>query len=282
MTGDLEILSVREVTDDEVAFYEEHGWVRLPGLIDRTLAKRMLEVLEELYDSTSSLFRHPDDQAVTERKWRVSGGDLRGLAESVTLESGWFWAYGIDVEPVATFARSWELGRALHRLMNRQRLTDQSIGVRFGGNALTRVAPHETRRQHRYHQDTPFGTDRVGALQLWVALDETSPEQAPPRFLSGSHREGPLGSYYELAVEGRTVIDHYPKLLDLYNWSLPFHYEPGDATVHHCYTIHSTPENRSDRARFNYIGNYRPTDSLPMPSGHSIAGDDTTLPVIYP
>src|SRR5688572_9162802 len=39
---------VREVTDEEVAFYHEHGWVMLPGLAAPELAAELRRVALEL------------------------------------------------------------------------------------------------------------------------------------------------------------------------------------------------------------------------------------------
>jgi hypothetical protein len=59
------------------------------------------------------------------------------------------------------------------------------------------------------------------------------------------------------------VLERYPKLKELYPLSPPFHYQPGDASVHHGYTIHGTPLNRTDKPRWSYIPTYVPADNLP-------------------
>ena len=35
---------VREVTDEEIAFYHEYGWVMMKGLVDRDFATELLSV----------------------------------------------------------------------------------------------------------------------------------------------------------------------------------------------------------------------------------------------
>jgi hypothetical protein len=37
---------VRDVTDDEVGFYQEHGWVKLEGLVSPSVVASMLERLK--------------------------------------------------------------------------------------------------------------------------------------------------------------------------------------------------------------------------------------------
>jgi ectoine hydroxylase-related dioxygenase (phytanoyl-CoA dioxygenase family) len=100
----------------------------------------------------------------------------------------------------------------------------------------------------------------VGELQFWLALDEVTPEMGAMRFLSGVHREGPLGAG-AIGAPGEDLLAQYPKLCDVYEFSPPFHYRPGDATVHHGYMVHGAPPNLSDRPRCSYIFSYTPADT---------------------
>src|SRR5690349_24826873 len=60
---------VREVTDEEVSFFRENGWVYLPGLISRQIAGDLLAHLKRLYGvEYDELPRdHPDAQQTMER-----------------------------------------------------------------------------------------------------------------------------------------------------------------------------------------------------------------------
>jgi hypothetical protein len=72
---------------------------------------------------------------------------------------------------------------------------------------------------------------------FWVALADIVPEQGAMRFLTGSHREGPLGTHGVLGTGASDdALTVYPGLLDLYELSPPLNYRAGDATVHHCLT----------------------------------------------
>ena len=44
-------MRVREIGDDEVAFFQEHGWAHLPDLLDR-------EAIARLYDRAQDLYRN--------------------------------------------------------------------------------------------------------------------------------------------------------------------------------------------------------------------------------
>jgi ectoine hydroxylase-related dioxygenase (phytanoyl-CoA dioxygenase family) len=78
-----------------------------------------------------------------------------------------------------------------------------------------------------------------------------TPNRGHPRGDNGASRLG-----------GRDddIVDHYPRLLDLYEWSQPLDYAPGDATVHHAYTVHGAPANSTGRPRWAYLVRYASAD----------------------
>ncbi len=217
--------NIREVTADEVAFYEQNGWVKLDGLITPELTAELMRV-------------------------GLETGDRPGAWESMAAAPG--------IEPFRTMVFGERMARNAARLVNRRRLTDTDIGLRYRNDHLVR---RDRGEQHGtpYHQDSAeHGSDRIGELQFWLALEEVTPEMGAMRFLSGVHREGPLGSG---ALSPQDLLVQYPKLMDLYEMSPPFHYRPGDATVHHGYMVHGAPPNSTDRPRWSYIFSYTPADT---------------------
>lgn len=243
--------NIRDVTDDEVAFYEENGWVKLDRLISPELATELMRV-------------------------GLETSDRPGAWESMATEPG--------VEPFRSVMFSDRMGRNASHLVNRKRLTDTDIGLRYRNDHLVRRDPG-TEQGTPYHQDSAeHGSDRAGELQFWLALDEVTPEMGAMRFLSGVQREGPLGS----GAFHDDLLLQYPKLTDLYELSPPFHYQPGDATVHHGYMIHGAPPNSTDRRRWSYIFSYTPADTRWWNGEMKNWGSerrhlsDTTNPIVYP
>lgn len=112
-------------------------------------------------------------------------------------------------------------------------------------------------RRGPHHQDAPeLGSDQVGEVQFWIALDEVTPEMGAMRFLDGSHREGILGVPFSDEAglawgELPDLLDRFPKLTDLYELSPALHYQPGDANVHHPQMVHGAPPNTTDRRRLS-------------------------------
>src|SRR3954451_16147852 len=118
--------------------------------------------------------------------------------------------------------------------------------------AVKMPAGHLTSQPTDWHQDwINFPFDRVGFLSFWIALDEIPAERGAMRFLSGSHREGPLGR--REFGGARHVVEYYPRLLDRYEISPPLDLQPGDCTVHNGMVIRSAPENATDQPRWAYI-----------------------------
>src|SRR5262249_11396262 len=133
------------------------------------------------------------------------------------------------VDPFPQVALGEPMARVAHRLIDRARLTDALIPTQFLDDLVWCREPGCQGTQ--YHQDSGVeGVDRVRRLSFWVALDEVTPDMGAMRFVTGSHREGPLGwPQRDESGETADVLDTYPKLLDLLELSPPFHYQPGDA-----------------------------------------------------
>lgn len=253
---------IRDVSDDEIVTYEEQGWVKLDGLVSPDLVAELLEAAKRLL-----------------RTAQESPTDV-GRAV-VKLEESIFQGRKIREEPFYSFTMNEGLGRVVHRLMNRRRLTDEPVGVRYCEDALIckfPLADDAATNTIPFHQDLTFGTDRVGGFNLWIALDEVTPEQGGMRFLTGSHREGAMGNVVD-------ILAQYPKLTSLYEWSEPFHYMPGDATVHHGYIVHGSPDNRSSKPRWSYVPTYIPADCAQFTDrglGYTDEQDeDARFPLVY-
>src|SRR5687768_2052098 len=239
-------LPIRDVTDEEVATFERNGWVKLEGLISPEVAGQMLAVASDTRDR----LRESDGDA-----WLGKVGRL---------------ARDRQVEPFYSVVMGPQMGRAASRLINRSRLTEREVPVRHSGEALFCKEPVGmglAAAPTYFHQDLCVNNwqDRVGSVAFWIALAEVTPAHGAMRFVTGSHREGPLG--YDIRehimgpdFEAVGVLAAYPKLLDIYDLSPPLHYRPGDATVHHCNMIHGAPQNVTDEPRWAYVFDYIPAD----------------------
>lgn len=96
-------------------------------------------------------------------------------------------------------------------------------------------------------------------MNIWIALDEVTPDMGSMRFYSGSHRLGPLGRVWP---EGKKLLDVYPDIPKELTLSPELYLMPGDATMHHSLCIHGAPANSTDRPRWAYILQLFPADAV--------------------
>lgn len=266
---------IRDVTAAEVAHYEENGWVMLRGLFSRDLAAELLAAAREAVPAAA------DDANGNRHRQKLSGD---------------------NVQPFRSVSWSQEMGRVAHTLINRKRLSDVDVPIQFHSDSVWCKEPGASGTG--FHQDDAVRPgDRPGVFNMWMALVNVTPEMGALRFLTGVHREGPLGhvrpkdapppgltAEQKLERSERGVLNYYPKLTDLYEWSPPFTYEPGDATVHHGSMIHGGPGNTSDQQRWGLIMEYMPADTEFFFDGdtrlragmnqHGLPVDE--FPIVYP
>ena len=223
---------LREVTDEEVAFYQEYGWVMMKQLVDPVFAAELLHVGREWRERRE--------------KEAGPGKAAAGLARQQ------------EAEPFPSFMFSQRMAQNAMRLVNRKRLKGVDIPLRYRIDLLLLKPPGAA--GSTYHQDSSeHGSDRVGELQFWLALAEVSAEMGAMRFVSRSHREGPLGAVFN--DDQGDLLEQFPNLTSLLELSPPFHYQPGDCTVHHGYTVHGGPDNSTDKPRWSYLFSYSPADT---------------------
>lgn len=248
----------REATDEEIRHYYDNGWVKMDGLISRELAAEMLdwakvEILERPVDGERS-----HEVEVWKDVYNIGRDDLR--------------------EPFASLNRSLAIGRNAQRFMRRK------VPIGFHADMLAVKMPDGSAGSAvtGYHQDfCNFPLDRVGLLTFWIALEDMVPDQGVMRFLSGSHKEGPLGKR-NLLVDERGLLDHYSFLEEEHPLSPPLSLKAGDCTVHNSMVVHGAPANTTSRPRWAYIMSYYPTDARWTGAPHHIFNEEAGLKVLEP
>ncbi len=251
---------LREVTDEEIARFHEQGWVKLDGLVSPKLAAEMLDAANQVLaahggDAPAKFDAYglypDDDEAGGEARTEVTFKSKKVVDIGVWQSYHWL-ARDDAVEPFYSIAFGRTMGRNAQRLLNRP------VGVRYYTDQLTRKMPKGGigSAATPWHSDQA-PTDRGGHMTFWIALDEVTPDMGSMRFLTGSHREGMCGQ----PTADADLLAQRPELFERYEMSPPLHYLPGDATVHHQYTLHGGFENTSERPRISWLVNYLPADA---------------------
>jgi Phytanoyl-CoA dioxygenase (PhyH) len=235
----------REVTDAEADLFRKNGWVFLPQLVDPESCRHILAHVMERMGETGEEVSDPT------RARRPRGAAARDAAEFAD-----YYHPAGDFGVCEQLAYSPRVGRNVQRLMSRD------VGVRYHYDLIGCKIP-ESREGGTgatfWHQDDPSSPfDRDGAVVVWLALTDLTPDTGTMRFLNGSRQEGSLGRL-NLNMEGADIFELYPAL-GSYPISEPLTYAAGDATAHHGLTLHSAPPNTSSRPRWAYIRAYFAAD----------------------
>jgi len=112
-----------------------------------------------------------------------------------------------------------------------------------------------------WHQDaTYFGLAPFEHITAWVALTASRPESGCVRVIPGSHRKGQL-AHFDDHNDALTMLSRGQKLADGIREedAVDLVLEPGDVSLHHTLTVHSSGTNRSDDWRIGIGISYIPT-----------------------
>jgi hypothetical protein len=228
----------RSVTADEIAHFQQHGWVKLEQFIPRDSIAAALAIAKEKMGEDGS---------------RNAPPEAFSYFNPLTMR-------GLDNPVLGPIIR--QCGRAGAPLMARK----AAVGVRYFSDYYNVKLPARENAGHGgngltgWHQDfAAAGSDRSGALIFWIALDHLPPAKGTMAFLSGSHRFGALGHF---STYGKgDVLDSYPELLDHCTPTDLLSYEPGDVTVHSNMCVHSAGMNVTDGPRWTYTVMVSPADA---------------------
>jgi ectoine hydroxylase-related dioxygenase (phytanoyl-CoA dioxygenase family) len=233
---------VRDVTDEEAAFYRAKGWVRLDGLLSQ-------ELVEEILRRAKQRMGEHLENEMPDNRAGIMNPALRAL-----------WRDWQNPAEEDDFFRRLSQSRAMGHVASRLL---RGRDVRWWSDAiLCKLPASEGGSRTPWHQDFPYlSTDRIGLMNVWVALVDIPPERGTMRFLSGSHRLGPMGRVIH-RTDGKDLLDLYPWIGDEYELSAPNHLKAGDATVHDWMTVHAAPENATDQPRWVYTNSLFPADTL--------------------
>jgi hypothetical protein len=235
MTTSLSRIEARDVTPEEVAFFEENGWVKLDQLIPEAAATSLLERLKEHMGAEGGHGEHPENKGQTVR-WKVFA------PLSVELETG-----VVRDNLFHSFSHSPSLGRVGKALLGSEARfwVDQALVKQPQGRDGSGATDWHIDIGDR--DDSPFVPGHQ--VNIWIALAEVTPEHGAMRFVAPKD----LTDDVKQLVAGRPVEETFADLEQRGILSPPLHLRPGDATVHGGGTFHAAPANLTDTPRWAYF-----------------------------
>lgn len=230
---------VKRYTDAEIAelaaFYEEHGVVRLPGLIEPDWVERILATIDE----TAALADAPQPPG---RDLSFGRGDGR-----MTIRYMWR-----DVPLVREFLLRRELAEPIARIVGTKTLRfwfDLTfIHTGSGGEAGVGTPWH--------HDIAAFTFKGEQLPSLWMAMTPADAQRSRLMFIDGSHKSVP--GYFRTPDNPRPADGSDDGFLDLPDFDalvaagqekiITWDCAPGDAIIIHPYVVHGALGNTSGDA----------------------------------
>ena len=107
-----------------------------------------------------------------------------------------------------------------------------------------------------YHQDNAyFCQTPPDMLTVWIAIDAVTEANGPVFFVKGSNKLGVLPTKPS-GVRGNSIGMAEPSKVPLAEQFCGL-LAPGDATIHHCNTIHHSAPNTTEHSRLGFLLVYR-------------------------
>lgn len=232
-------MAIRDVCEQEIAHYRRNGWVKLDGFFPHAACESIRELAEVRMgpDPLTINRQRPSERSPNEYPWYARW-------DGCSHQDDW----------ISQVSHCPSLAQAASMLMGHE--------VRFYfDHVFSKVPAERGGGATPWHQDLPHHPlDRQGALTMWIALTDCTPEMGTLRFLSGSHRAGLLGRYLNRR-DGISLTDENPWVLEDYEMSPPLHLRAGDATIHNLAIVHCAPANMTPRPRWVYAVQWLPSSA---------------------
>lgn len=226
-----------EITEADIARYEEDGVVCLRGVLDKSWVTLLRDELERVLEN-------PGPQA---KDYAQQGAGRFRYDTFMWTRHEPFWRLQVDSPiPMITAA----LMRSAKSYLMADVVFDKEPRA-------ANVTP--------WHQDQPYGWyDGRQVISVWVPLDEVDLTNGALEYVLGSHRWGkwyrPVG-FDDGKNQATAEFEPMPDIEAERAKHQIIHYdcEPGDALFHHLLVLHGSPGNStSDRRRraiaFRYAG----------------------------
>ena len=218
------------LTRDQVDFYEEHGYLRIPQVFSKSEIDAMDVELESLIQNWAT------NEAGWTGPWRKVYMDAATEKKSKL----------IALHDLQFYADSW------CKAVNNPRLVSAMVDL-LGPNvelhhSTLHAKPPETGHPFPMHQDWAFYQHEDGRyVDVLVHLDDTNDENGCIRYLDGSHKFGSL-EHITRTPDG-PCTPHLPT--DKYSLedTVPVPAKRGDVVVFQINTIHGSRINKTDKMR---------------------------------
>lgn len=177
---------------------------------------------------------------------------------------------GVDPEQPAEFGDKQTLRQPfLARLSTDERLLEVASEI-FGDSLVQLPSTYFVKTPGGdngtlWHQDGAYRTNRLEPMKfftIWIALDESTPENGCLRMHPGSHREGYLEHEFSGVIDSSDRNDDEIEIEDIdESKAVDIELEAGDISIHRPETLHAAYPNTSDDWRRAYAVRFTTTET---------------------
>ena len=245
------------LTDEQIEFYRENGYLLVPGVLSKQEAAAYREESHRMFD-------------------RLAGGS--------TEDSTWGSAREVAGGRKTTVQGQHDvqfLAAAFTRLIADERLTGPAAQLMGGQNVQLHhtklfIKPPEKGSPFPMHQDHPFFPHhKHSVLAAIIHFDDAPDEKGCVRVVPGSHRLGPLA--HDMTGSPHLSPDDYPL-----ESALPCPATAGDVLYFGYLTVHGSGVNTSDEARTTLLVQMRDPEDPPANDAHRSRGQGMMLRGVDP
>lgn len=229
------------ISDRDIAFYRQNGYLLVEDVLDRSTRARMKEVITGLIASAKGATQHTD---------------VYDLEPSHTPENP---RVRRIKKPHAVHPIFWEFAKSPTLLDVVTKLLGPN--VRLHGSKLNMKDP-KYGSAVEWHQDWAFYPHtNDDLLAIGVMLDDVQLENGPLLVLPGTHK-GPVFDHH---LEGRFCGAMDPHAVKLpYDKAVAITGKAGSASFHHVRLVHGSAQNTSDKPRQLLLYECAAADAWPL------------------
>jgi ectoine hydroxylase-related dioxygenase (phytanoyl-CoA dioxygenase family) len=246
-------------TEDDIAFYEEHGWFVPDTVFSEEEIQDAVYGIRRFYAGERDRLM-PIQHGYLD--WKPSDGDVLRLNDYVSLQND-------EITELVASRRLSAIAGTLARTSAIRLFHDQLIWKPSTAEPETTVGWHSDRAYWRT-------CTSENMLTAWVPFASTSPQGGTLMFLDGSHK---WPGVEELATFGAqnhdSIEDRYTRL----GYSVrrvPVKLRPGQASFHHCRLIHGSLPNSSTSPRIALAVHFQDQANRYTP-----AADERGAPLVH-
>jgi len=229
------------ISDRDIAFYRQNGYLLVPDVLDRSTLARMKEIIAGLIARARGVTQHTDVYDL-EPSHTPEHPRVRRIKKPHAVDPA-FWE----------FAKSPRLLDVLTKLLG--------PNVRLHGSKLNMKDP-KYGSPVEWHQDWAFYPHtNDDLLAVGVMLDDVEMENGPLLVLPGTHK----GPVYDHHAGGRFCGAMDPSVSKLpYDKAVAITGKAGSASFHHVRLVHGSAQNTSDKPRQLLLYECAAADAWPL------------------